>query len=52
LLKARASARGIEGLRDLVVPFGRSAYVIQFAHDPDTQEIVIVRVWHRRETRE
>ena len=47
----RGRASGAAGLRELVVPFGRSAYVVRFAHDPQRQEILIVRVWHGRETR-
>ena len=47
----RGRASGIVGLRELVVPFGRSAYVVRFAHDPQRQEIVIVRIWHGREAR-
>jgi plasmid stabilization system protein ParE len=39
------------GLRELIVPFGRSAYVVRFAHDPQQREIIIVRVWHGREAR-
>jgi hypothetical protein len=35
----------------LIVPFGRSAYIVRYAHDEQRQEIVIVRLWHGRETR-
>ena len=41
----------IERLRELIVPFGRSAYIVRFVHDPQRQEIVIVRIWHGREAR-
>jgi plasmid stabilization system protein ParE len=47
----RGRPSGVAGLRELVVPFGRSAYVVRFAHDPQRQEIVIVRLWHGREAR-
>jgi toxin ParE1/3/4 len=47
----RGRDSGLTGLRELVVPFGRSAYVVRYAHDPQRQEIVIVRVWHGREAR-
>jgi plasmid stabilization system protein ParE len=47
----RGRASGVSGLRDLIVPFGRSAYVVRFEHDPQRQRIVIVRVWHGREAR-
>jgi len=38
--------------RELVVPFGRSAYVVRYAHFPDADELVILRVWHGREERD
>jgi plasmid stabilization system protein ParE len=42
---------GKPGIRELVVPFGRSAYVIRYAHIEDKDEVVILRVWHGREER-
>lgn len=42
----------VAGARELVVPFGRSAYVIRYAHVTDTSETVILRIWHGREARE
>lgn len=47
----RGRASGISGLRDLIVPFGRSAYVVRFEHDAQRQRIIIVRIWHGREAR-
>jgi len=47
----RGRAFGAAGLRELIVPYGSSAYVVRFARDPQRQEILIVRVWHGRETR-
>ncbi|HZL32300.1 MAG TPA: type II toxin-antitoxin system RelE/ParE family toxin [Pseudolabrys sp.] len=47
----RTRASGVSGLRDLIVPFGRSAYVVRFAHDPAQDETVIIRIWHGREAR-
>jgi len=38
-------------VRELVVPFGGSAYVVRFAHDPQREDIVILRIWHGREMR-
>jgi toxin ParE1/3/4 len=38
--------------RELIVPFGRSAYVIRYAHLAETNEIVILRIWHGREVRD
>jgi hypothetical protein len=34
------------------VPFGRSAYVVRYGYIVDTDEVVILRVWHGREQRE
>src|SRR5438552_905618 len=38
--------------RELVVPFGRSAYVVRYALLTETDEVVVLRVWHGREQRE
>ena len=38
------------GRRELVVPFGAGAYVLRYRVQPDA--VVIIRVWHGRETRE
>jgi plasmid stabilization system protein ParE len=42
----------VAGVRELLVPFGRSAYVLRYAHFPDAGELVILRVWHGREERD
>ncbi len=47
----RGRPSGVSGLRDLIVPFGQSAYVMRFEHDSEQQRIVIVRIWHGREAR-
>lgn len=39
-------------LRELVVPFGSSAYVVRYVHSAELDRVVIVRVWHGRESRE
>jgi plasmid stabilization system protein ParE len=41
----------IPGVRELIVPFGRSAYVLRYAHLSVTDEFVILRVWHGRDGR-
>jgi plasmid stabilization system protein ParE len=48
----RGKLSPVAGARELIVPFGRSAYVIRFFHDVEQEEIVILRVWHSRESRE
>jgi plasmid stabilization system protein ParE len=45
----RGLACGVPGVRELIVPFGRSAYVLRYALLPLTDEIVILRIWHGRE---
>ena len=47
----RGRPSAIEGMRELIVPFGRSAYVVRYLHDSQRQEIVILRLWHGREVR-
>jgi plasmid stabilization system protein ParE len=42
---------GIEGVRELIVPFGNSAYVLRYAHAADSDEIIVLRIWHGREQR-
>ena len=39
-------------VRELIVPFGRSSYVIRYVHAMSANEIVIIRIWHGREARE
>ena len=38
-------------MRELIVPFGRSAYVLRYAYSQGRDEVVIVRAWHSREER-
>lgn len=42
----------LAGIRELLVPFGASAYVVRYAHESARDELVILRVWHNRESRE
>jgi len=44
--------RRISQERELIVPFGRSAYLIRYAYSAKDGEIVILRVWHGSEPRE
>ena len=39
----------VPGVRELIVPFGRSAYVLRYALFPSADDIVILRIWHGRE---
>jgi toxin ParE1/3/4 len=40
------------GARELIVPFGRSAYIVRYVHRPRDGEVIILRVWHGRESRD
>lgn len=51
LFPDRGRPSEVSGVRELVVPFGRSAYIVRFAHDPQREEVVILRIWHGREDR-
>ena len=48
----RGRPTGIEGVRELIVPFGSSAYVLRYAHKADADEVVVLRIWHGREQRD
>ena len=45
----RGLLSGVPGVRELIVPFGQSAYVLRYALLSPTDEIVILRIWHGRE---
>jgi plasmid stabilization system protein ParE len=38
-------------LRELIVPFGKGAYVIRYRVYDEEQKITVVRIWHSRERR-
>jgi plasmid stabilization system protein ParE len=48
----RGSPAHLAGLRDLIVPFGRSNYIVRYMHDRAISEIIIIRVSHGREARD
>jgi plasmid stabilization system protein ParE len=48
--RGRPSVTG--SLREFVIPFGHSAYLIRYAVLRDREEVVILRIWHSRESRE
>ena len=47
----RGRPSGIASVRELVVPFGQSSYVLRYAYLANRDEIVILRIWHGREQR-
>ncbi len=49
LFPDRGRPSPVAGVRELIVSFGQSAYVIRYAHDAAGEELVILRVWHSRE---
>lgn len=48
----RGRMSALEGVRELVVPFGQSAYIVCYSVRREDQRISIVRIWHGRELRE
>jgi toxin ParE1/3/4 len=40
------------GARELIVPFGRSAYIVRYVHRRQDAEVIVLRVWHGRESRD
>ena len=39
------------GIRQIVVRFGASGYIIRYAVLPETSDVLITRIWHGREAR-
>ena len=39
-------------IRQIVVRFGSSGYIVRYAVLPDTGDILVTRLWHGREARE
>jgi plasmid stabilization system protein ParE len=38
--------------RELIVPFGRGAYVVRYRIHLERDTVVVVRIWHGREQRD
>ena len=51
LFPDRGRPSGIPAVRELIVPFGRSSYVIRYIHLADEDTVVVLRMWHGREQR-
>jgi toxin ParE1/3/4 len=51
-LPERGRLFGTPNIRELIVPFGQSAYVLRYAYSPETGEVVVIRIWYGRELRE
>jgi len=48
----RGRPSGTPNMRELIVPFGRSAYVLRYAYSVPNDEVTVVRIWHGREARD
>jgi plasmid stabilization system protein ParE len=48
----RGRPSGAPNVRELIVPFGRAGYVLRYAYWRQTDEVVVLRIWHSREARE
>ncbi len=42
---------GDDGARDLIVPFGRSGYIVRYLYLRGQNKIVVQRIWHGLEDR-
>jgi plasmid stabilization system protein ParE len=51
-LPERGRPSGTRGVRELIVAFGRWCYILRYAYLAQTDEVVILRIWHAREARE
>ena len=50
-LPNRGRPSGIPRIRELVVPFGHSTYVLRYTYDAQSARVVVLRIWHSRELR-
>jgi plasmid stabilization system protein ParE len=48
----RGRPSGTRGVRELIVPFGQSNYVLRYAYRTETDEVTVLRIWHGREERD
>ena len=46
IFPGRGRPSGIPGVRELVVRFGASAYLLRYAHLARSDTVVILRIWH------
>jgi plasmid stabilization system protein ParE len=43
---------GARNVRELIVRFGQSSYIVRYAYRQQDDEVVVLRIWHSREARE
>ncbi len=51
-LPERGRPSGVRDVRELIVPFGRYAYVLRYSYSAAADEVIMLRIWHGREERE
>jgi plasmid stabilization system protein ParE len=47
----RGRPSGTPNVRELIVPFGRSGYVLRYTYSAARDEVIIIRIWEGREAR-
>lgn len=52
LFPERGRPSATPNVRELIVPFGQSNYVLRYAYSASMDELVVIRIWHSREARE
>jgi len=52
LFPERGRPSGTPNVRELIVPFGRSTYVLRYGYRVAEDEVVIIRIWRGREMRD
>jgi toxin ParE1/3/4 len=52
LFPERGRPSALPDVRELIVPFGGSNYVVRYTYTASTDEVAIIRIWHSREARE
>ena len=39
----------LQGVREVVIPFGDGGYIASYKYLPESGEVLIARIWHQRE---
>ena len=48
----RGRPSGTPDVRELIVPFGQSSYLLRYTYRKQEDEVIVLRVWHGREARD
>jgi len=46
----RGAPSQVHSVRELLVPFGSAAYLMRYAILEESEELIILRIWHSRES--